>query len=375
MDLLILGASARAAAHSALRAGLRPAAIDLFADRDLAAIAPVLRIDRCAYPDGLAALAREAPPGPWMYTGALENHPDLVDTIARTRPLWGSAGEALRAARDPFHLAEILAHAGLAAPAVRRDPAGLPRDGRWLIKPLQSAGGRRIRPWAEGAEPPGPNDYLQERVDGPSLAAVFVAGRGGSTLLGITEQWIGSVTPGTRDQFTYRGSLGPVSLPRESERWLARLGQVLATRLGLVGLFGIDFILKDGVPRPVEVNPRYTASVEVLELAGGRPSLADHARACDPSFYRSSAARPAGRRPPQGFVGKAILHAPGACRFPERSPVIRPGRRPRVADLPAPGTRFEAGEPVLTVLAYAPDLASCQARLRARLADWRGRLI
>ena len=43
---------------------------------------------------------------------------------------------------------------------------------------------------------------------------------------------------------------------------------------GLAGWFGVDFILRDGIPWPVEINPRYTASVEIHELASGRSLLA-----------------------------------------------------------------------------------------------------
>src|SRR3954469_6116964 len=102
MDVLIVGASVRAAAHSALRAGLRPGGIDLFADCDLAAIGPAVRVPPEAYPEGLEDRAAAQPSGPWMYTGGLENDPELVDRIARKRPLWGVRGDALRAVRDPF---------------------------------------------------------------------------------------------------------------------------------------------------------------------------------------------------------------------------------------------------------------------------------
>ena len=44
-DLLILGASTRAAAFSAIRCGFQPRCADYFADRDLAAVCPVDRID------------------------------------------------------------------------------------------------------------------------------------------------------------------------------------------------------------------------------------------------------------------------------------------------------------------------------------------
>ncbi|NOX53525.1 MAG: hypothetical protein GXP27_03640, partial [Planctomycetes bacterium] len=75
--LLIVGASPRAAAQSARRAGLQPVCIASFEDEDLAATARTV-----AWPRNLKELIRLAeslPPGPWMYTGALENRPGLID--------------------------------------------------------------------------------------------------------------------------------------------------------------------------------------------------------------------------------------------------------------------------------------------------------
>ncbi|MCH2591273.1 MAG: hypothetical protein MK004_22585, partial [Planctomycetales bacterium] len=49
--LVIVGASARAAAWSAIRAGRRPLCADLFADRDLLAVAAAIAVED--YPLGL----------------------------------------------------------------------------------------------------------------------------------------------------------------------------------------------------------------------------------------------------------------------------------------------------------------------------------
>ena len=86
---LILGASTRAAAFSALRAGLTPWCADLFADADLHMRCHVERVIPHEYPQCFVKLAENAPAGPWMYTGALENHPAIVERIGRRRPLWG----------------------------------------------------------------------------------------------------------------------------------------------------------------------------------------------------------------------------------------------------------------------------------------------
>src|SRR5208337_966249 len=142
--LLIFGASARAAAFSALRAGLQPWCADLFADADLQARCPVTRLPTDRYPDGFLDLANSRPPGPWIYTGALENSPRLVRAISSLRPLWGNDAESLHLCRAPGKVASILAAANVPCPPVRL-PGDVPRRGCWLIKLLHGAGGRGIR--------------------------------------------------------------------------------------------------------------------------------------------------------------------------------------------------------------------------------------
>ena len=74
--------------------------------------------------------------------------------------------------------------------------------------------------------------------------------------------------------FHYCGSVGPLSLAPQVRARFAQLGEVLVELFPLRGLFGVDCVLKDSVPWPVEVNPRYPASVEVLEYATGLAALA-----------------------------------------------------------------------------------------------------
>src|SRR5438309_1251845 len=99
-NLLIFGASARAAAFSALRAGLSPWCADLFGDADLAARCPVIALPD-TYPDGLLEIERQAPPGPFLYTGGLENRPRLLRELAQRRTLWGVAPGILPQVRRP----------------------------------------------------------------------------------------------------------------------------------------------------------------------------------------------------------------------------------------------------------------------------------
>src|SRR5688500_11055714 len=111
--LTIVGASARAAAFSAQSAGFEPRCADLFADTDLAAICAVEQVRD--YPNGLRAVLQSSEDCPWIYTGALENYPDLVDELAAIRPLYGNRGRALQSARDPQLWSRALIDEGLPA--------------------------------------------------------------------------------------------------------------------------------------------------------------------------------------------------------------------------------------------------------------------
>ena len=133
--LLIVGASARAAAFSALRAGLRPECADLFADADLRARCPVWPVAAEGYPRSFLDLPALRDPGPWMYTGGFENRPDLIDALARRRQsLWGNPAGVLRRVRSPFEVCGALRAAGLPCPVAWAGDTP-PAEGRWLLKP------------------------------------------------------------------------------------------------------------------------------------------------------------------------------------------------------------------------------------------------
>jgi predicted ATP-grasp superfamily ATP-dependent carboligase len=366
--VVVIGASVRAAAFSAIRAGLRPWAIDLFADRDLAAVCPVRLVPTGRYPAGLVDLAREAPPGPWLYTGALENRPAVVERIARERPLWGNDAGCLRRVRDPFALFAALRAADVPSPAVR--PSGDRPSGEWLVKPLAGAGGVGVRRSSGRFRDPARRNYLQQFVGGEPCSGVFVADDAGCRLLGVTRQLIGKNWLHVGG-FRYAGSVGPLVLnPKEAAAW-ERLGSAVTAFAGLRGVFGIDAVMRDGVPWPVEVNPRYTASVEVIEYATGIESLSLHRQAY--ALGKPCLRKAVGMAlESMATVGKAIWYSPRAIAIPSdgpweavlhRSPVL--DKPPSFADIPPVGQRITAGRPVLTFFATAHTADECERRLRA----------
>ena len=324
--LLVIGASGRAAAEEARQAGFAPTVIDLFGDIDTHAAATVILCPREAWPEGLPALARRAPPGPWMYTGGLENYPDIVGEISRDRELRGNTPATLRAVRDPFSLPSLFP--GFAFP--QSIPSDKLPPGRWLRKPYRGGGGLGIRD-ATAADVGNADVYFQEYIDGVPMSALSV----GSERRGVFHQLIGCdwlhAAP-----FAYCGNIGPVPLALPD-----------AVPKCLVGAWGLDFMLVGDVPHLLEVNPRYPASAELLARSG-RGSV----------FGNGGAPKPA-----PGVVGKAIYYAPFDFRYPADLPPSA-----SLADVPQPGSPVGGGSPVLTLFAHAVAPEACVSALEARAA-------
>lgn len=364
MPLLILGASVRAAAFSALRAGLQPWGIDLFRDTDLQAVCSTVALPPHGYPEALVTAARQAPPGPWMYTGGMENRPEIIRQIARQRPLWGNRVASLRKVRSPRFLARLFASASIPHPAIRFQADRLFGQRRWLLKPRLGAGGAGIQFWQDGTLPRRPV-FFQEFIDGESCSAVYVGDGSRCHLLGITRQLVGEPWLHAAP-FHYCGSIGPSPVGPAGKRAFRHLGEVLTKHCELRGLFGVDCLLRDGVPWPIEVNPRYTASVEVVEYASGKSALALHRR-----VFAPTGAKPQAAEKERGVIGKAILFAPAALTFPVRGPWrgrVDPSVLPEFADIPPAGQLIRAGQPILTFFAHASSEGECLDRLRKTAA-------
>ena len=190
---------------------------------------------------------------------------------------------------------------------------------------------------------------------------MFVAAAGRAVPLGISRQLIGDRRFGASG-YRYCGNvLAPVGDPQfESGFALAGaahdLASIAAAEFGLVGVNGIDFIARSGTPYPIEINPRWSASMELVERAFGIGVFATHAAACT----RGELPPPPGTL--DRAVGKAILFACDPCVVGDTDAWLADAD---IRDVPHAGDPIRAGSPVCTVLAEADDAASCEAALVA----------
>ena len=388
-----------------------------------AAVVPVRGAGTRRYEAGAAArAAAPVAADAAAYVGGFENHPLAVERLAAGRALWGNPPAVLRRVRDPLALAAALRSRGFRVPGVvraanaaafaaarggapdahgrhrRRAAAGalaaqgewmgaggppqLHDDadafgerhrpiaeathfapGEWLVKRRASGGGRGVAGWSGGTVPRGA--VLQERIAGVPGSVAFVADGRRAVPFALTRQLVGEAVFGA-SAFLYAGSIlaaaGDAQLERDAELCAvaAALADAVTDAFSLVGACGLDFVARGGVPFPVEVNPRYSASMELAERAYGFGVFAAHARACAGELPAFDLAAARGRG---GAVGKAVVYA-------RRDVVVGDTRAwlsdATVADVPHPGERIAAGRPVCTVFAEGADAAACHSALARR---------
>jgi uncharacterized protein len=358
-------------ADLAMRDGRRVHAFDLFGDLDLRR-----RASRVVTPaeigrGGLKALvdaAADVPARGVVYGASFENHPALVGRLGRRHALLGNTPETLRAVRDPQRLGAVLRDAGLMYP---RTFAAAPdeRGGRWLRKPLRGGGGTRVHDWRGGRLPPG--TVVQERIGGLACSAAAAGDGADAVVLGICEQLIGARAFGVRG-YRWCGNVAPPRLPAsERDALLSQARAIcseLAAAFALRGLFGVDLIWDGERAWTIEVNPRPTASLEVIEATRSRPPgvgvFDAHLRACAGELPRIEVEH-------DRAAGKAVLFATEDVVVGDSARWLERG----VRDVPHPGERVAAGRPICTVVAAeaTPEgalagLEEQAARLRAELA-------
>ncbi|MEO8881680.1 MAG: ATP-grasp domain-containing protein [Gemmatimonadaceae bacterium] len=371
--VLLAGVSVRALAESAARAGVRVTALDAYGDLDLRRIADVVAIPRDGsgvFDQGAVARAsREIDASTVAYVSSFENAPDAVELLARGRTLLGNVPAVLRRVRDPLALARALPRLGVQTPAVRASAPAAVSTAGWLLKPRRSGGGHGIVRWTRGMPVPR-TSVVQERIRGAAGSIIFVADGAELFPLGLTRQLSGDAAFGARG-FAYCGSIlephRPTLLASATE-----LARSVTREFALRGVCGIDFIARGDEPFVLEVNPRPTASMELVERAAGRSIWLAHVAGCTGALPTLQSA------PGDGIAlayGKAVLYARQTVVLGDTTRWLDDDD---VRDIPAPRERIAQGSPICTIFASGRTSALCYAallrRARIRFAEVEGRM-
>jgi uncharacterized protein len=352
--IVIAAVSGRALVQAARRDGCAPLVVDLFGDddtREAAVACAVLKgglrggIARPALLRVLERLTGGQEVAGLVYGSGFERRPELLDRLVASYRLLGNGGDAVRAAKDPFRLSDTCAALSIPHPEVRLGAA--PNEG-WLVKRIGGAGGAHVRGTVSGRRI-GRGRYLQRRVEGRPISALFLAGGGRCRVLGFSEQW---PAPLPRRPFRYGGAARPASL---SEQLAERLRGVVERFVGEVPLKGLnsaDFLVRRDDFHLLEINPRPGATLDLFAAPG---LFRAHLRAC-------LGAVPVDVAVPEGGVASLIAYA--------RRPICLPPGfvwPEWASDRQPAGIAAAAGAPFCTVRAEAADAASVRALAMQRV--------
>jgi predicted ATP-grasp superfamily ATP-dependent carboligase len=352
--------------------------LDYFGDRDQRrdgetyALGPDFGLE--STPENLVRAAAMLRYDAVAYAASLENHPDLVSRLAGAggcRLLLGNSPVTLARVRRLPVLMRACRRAGINFPpsllrtaplhAQPQPPGDAPAADvppvRWLRKPRAAGGGWGVRDWSAADGPPSraAGTCLQRYVPGLPFSATFVANGRDAVVVGLAEGLAGLPQFGARG-FAYCGSLVP---PRANlDRLLALLPRLqeaataLTRHFGLVGLGGLDLIAgpRDGDVTLLEVNPRYSASMELIERAYAVPLFDWHVDASTagllPRFDLAAALSRSVGTATSACWGKSILFAHQSVAVPDTDSWLDAG----VCDVPQSGETIRRGAPICTVL-------------------------
>ncbi|MCO8123245.1 ATP-grasp domain-containing protein [Stieleria sp. TO1_6] len=375
--LILVGASVRSAAESARRAGFQPIAWDRYGDRDTRAAAEHwLPLDSSPTPSSLRESLRKldqigATNTPLQIAGGLHGGYDWLRDCRRK--FLGADLECISRTAEIEFLAPLAAHARVAFPeSVRLSPisgpaSGHPMPGRWLVKRSSSSGGLGVR-W-QAVQPSPSHGSLQHA----SILQRFTSGRAvGVSYLGDGNQAIclGACRLITRRfgdlPFVYTGAIGPLKLCDAVTQQLRRIGDAFVKHWRFVGPFNADVILQAESVSLIEINPRWSGSMELIERSWsetlGEPcSLFESPAIWQARLHRRCADTPA----PPRFLKRVLF----ARRTQWVSPLECDQRAARsrwqFKDVPNQPTKIVAGQPIATLIApltqtNLPDLMRYQ---------------
>jgi len=363
--IILAGASVRPITHSAAQSGFETLAIDFFGDLDCCGEV-VTPHDHGLPPStgSLLEIARGIDCSGLIYGAGPENHGPALQHWEERGLLLGNGPSTLAHARDPYLLRETLGQIGVEMPEFHSAEKPLVPGNR-LLKPLFRGGGHGIIKLPECttkarrvlSKLERPERYIvQEQLEGTPGSVTFLADGRRALVVGTSAQ----LTQGERSSFSYLGNIVPLPQPYPAF-WggMAKIASHLTAAFGLKGLGTLDFILAPSSVMVLELNPRWSGSVELIESWLGQSLFQAHLEACagklpDPAKWEKMISER-----PVRFYSKKIIYARTSFIVRNYYGGWQPLYDRGIRDIPKPGCQTREGEPICTVLAQGASEEEC----------------
>jgi len=340
--VLVAGFATRHVVQSAQGAGYEVYAVDHFCDQDLALYAreilPFEELDDL-FP-AVEEMCRRHTPDIIVATSGAEALP--------ARNLCGTPPERVRRFLDKLMTHQFFADLGITTPALIPDgtyPSMLkPRfgSGGWRNKVVETGEARTA--WVEkfGDIP----SISQEVVDGVPCSVCCIADGSAAVAVATNRQFL----RGTGDaRYGFSGSVTPFRDTAQGH--LVSTAERIAAASGCLGTIGIDFVSGKDL-WAIEINPRFQATLDTVEMATGMNLFSAHIRACGGILPET---RPSCRQ----VACRKILFADHDLMV--NTSLLR--LFPTVADIPWPGTSFEEDQAVISVYGWGASEEAAETLL------------
>ncbi|MDD5275941.1 MAG: ATP-grasp domain-containing protein [Methylovulum sp.] len=331
--VLVVAGSGRMLAQAAKNAGLKPLAIDLFADLDTRVYAEdFVKIRSLAEEDLRPAvdffIGRYAVTHA-IYGSGFECYPESLHYLSKRLIVLGNPPDTFARVQSKAEFFAVLSDLSIPYPEVSFNvPA---QAGNWLVKPLQGQGGIGIKP--ADYDSTDNSVYWQKYQSGTPHSVLFLADGQTVQSIGFNTQW--TVPSDAGEAFIFSGIINSSNLSAKQKILLLGWLAGLVPELSLKGLNSIDFIQDGDGLYVLEINPRLPAS---MQLYGNkllmRHILASQGEMAD-GFIRQV-----------GFTAYQIVYAdydvliPDVFEWPDGC-----------VDLPAPGVNCRKGQPICSIIA------------------------
>jgi len=199
-----------------------------------------------------------------------------------------------------------------------------------------------------------PSEWLiQEYIRGVPVSSTVISNGEESEMISINLQIIGEKFLNSPREFMYCGNIVPAGLLKEEQKKISEISLFLTKKLGLKGINGFDFVLREHYPYLMECNPRIPGSIRVSESVLHLNLLDLHIKSFIPNKW-NYVKKIINAAKPKTFATKLIYFAPKNI---DKNLVSDINNLQFIHDKSEPIRDILKGEPLCTILYKGKSLS------------------